>query len=258
MAYYDQHMHTYFSPDSDESFEHYLEQTDGIIVTTEHLDYNDSYNGGSDTILAYDQYKEKIAELNTQYGDRVRMGIEIGYTKDSYGQIQEYMKGKTFDVKLLSIHQNGQYDFLLPVIDTLDPQDVMQEYFSLCIEAINHFDDANVFAHFDYGIRRLPVSVKDIQALEPLLNELLSAIINKEMALELNTRSMYEYNNEDIYRYVIGLYQSLGGSRFSLGSDAHSVKKYRYHFEDAVQLLKEMGITEVVQFKNQKAYYEKI
>lgn len=258
MAYYDQHMHTYFSPDSDENFENYLKKTDGIIVTTEHLDYNDSYNGGTDTVLAYDRYKEKIEELNKQYGDRVRRGIEIGYTKESYERIEGYLNGKTFDVKLLSVHQNGQYDFLLPVVDTMAPRDVMQEYFSLCIEAVNHFDDANVFAHFDYGIRRLPVTVKDVKEFEPLLRQFLSVLIQKKMALELNTRSMYEYCNADIYRYVISLYQSLGGSRFSLGSDAHSVAKYRYHFEDAVLLLKEMNVMEVVQFKNQQAYFEKI
>ena len=46
MGYYDQHMHTHFSPDSAESFENYLEQTDGLLVTTEHLDFQDAYNGG--------------------------------------------------------------------------------------------------------------------------------------------------------------------------------------------------------------------
>ena len=42
--------------------------------------------------------------------------------------------------------------------------------------------------------------------------------------------------------------------RFSLGSDAHSTAKYRYRFDDAIQLLKEMDVHEVVQFKQQQAY----
>lgn len=258
MAYYDQHMHTYFSPDSSETFENYLELTDGILITTEHLDFEDAYNGGVDTVLNYEKYAAKVAELNSRYNGRIRKGIEIGYTPASYSRIGEYLKGKSFDVKLLSVHQNGTYDFLMPIVDTMDSRSVMQEYFTLCVEAVQRVEGANVFAHFDYGIRRLPVTVSDLREFEPLLKQLLSGILAKEMALELNTRSMYEYGNVELYRYVIGLYQEMGGTRFSLGSDAHSTVKYRYHFEDAVQLLKEMGVTSVVQFQNQEAYFEEI
>ena len=35
----DNHLHTYFSYDSDTDFRDYLEHYDGEIVTTEHLDY---------------------------------------------------------------------------------------------------------------------------------------------------------------------------------------------------------------------------
>lgn len=258
LAYYDQHMHTYFSPDSSETFEHYLEVTDGIVVTTEHLDFQDAYNDGTDTVPDYEAYSAKIQELNEHYGGRIRKGIEIGYTRESYEQIQSYLEGKDFDVKLLSVHQNGAYDFLMPIIDTMDPREVMQEYFALCLEAVQRVEGANVFAHFDYGIRRLSVSVTDLEEFAPVLKTLLETIIKKEMALELNTRSMYEYHNAELYRYVISLYLGLGGTRFSLGSDAHSTVKYRYHFEDAIQLLKGMGVTEVVQFQNQEGYFEKI
>ena len=78
------------------------------------------------------------------------------------------------------------------------------------------------------------------------------------MALELNTRSMYEYQNADLYRYLIGLYIEMGGTRFSIGSDAHSIHKYRYHFDDAIALLREFGVTGLTQFKDRIAYIEPI
>lgn len=252
MNYYDQHMHTHFSPDSSEKFENYLEQTDGVIVTTEHLDFNDPYNDGTDTVLDYDAYIEEIEGLNLQYGGRIRRGIEVGYTRESFPQIQSYLEGKSFDVVLLSVHQNGEYDYLMPVVYTKNPKDVMNEYYDLCLEAVRNVDQANVFAHFDYGIRRLGVSVEELKEFEPQLTELLKEIIRKKMALELNTRSMYEYGNVDLYRYVIQLYLQLGGTRFSLGSDAHSTDKYRYHFEDAAALLRENGVISVVQYRNQE------
>lgn len=258
MGYYDQHMHTHFSPDSAESFENYLEQTDGLLVTTEHLDFHDAYNGGVDTVLDYAAYSDKIDALNAIHDGRIRRGIEVGYTPESHARIMSYLEGKTFDVILLSVHQNGRYDYLQPIIDEMDPKAVMQEYFQLCTEAVRQVDGANIFAHFDYGIRRLPVTVDDLREFEPLLKGLLNAIMAKEMALELNTRSMYEYNNADLYRYMIGLYLEMGGSRFSLGSDAHSIQKYRYHFDDAIALLHELGVTELTLFKNKMAYTEKI
>jgi histidinol-phosphatase (PHP family) len=258
LGYYDQHMHTHFSPDSAESFENYLEQTDSLLVTTEHLDFHDAYNNGVDTILDYAAYSDKIDALNVIHDGRIRRGIEVGYTPASHAQIAAYLEGKAFDVILLSVHQNGRYDYLQPIIDEMDPKAVMQEYFALCTESVRQVDGANVFAHFDYGIRRLPVTVSDLQEFEPALKELLDAILAKEMALELNTRSMYEYKNADLYRYMIGLYLEMGGSRFSLGSDAHSIKKYRYHFDDAIALLRELGVTGLTQFKDRIAYTEKI
>lgn len=39
MRYYDQHLHTYFSPDSRETFENYLNLTDLPLISTEHLDF---------------------------------------------------------------------------------------------------------------------------------------------------------------------------------------------------------------------------
>lgn len=258
MGYYDQHMHTHFSPDSAESFENYLKQTEGILVTTEHLDFHDAYNGGVDTVLDYAAYSEKIDALNAIHDGRIRRGIEVGYTPESHAQITSYLEGKSFDVILLSVHQNGRYDYLQPIIDEMDPKAVMQEYFELCTEAVRQVDGANVFAHFDYGIRRLPVKVEDLREFEPALRALLDEILAKEMALELNTRSMYEYKNADLYRYMIGLYLEMGGTRFSLGSDAHSIKKYRYHFEDAITLLRELGVNELTLFKNQQAYTETI
>ena len=258
LGYYDQHMHTHFSPDSAESFENYLEQTDGLLVTTEHLDFHDAYNGGVDTVLDYAAYSDKIDALNAIHDGRIRRGIEVGYTPESHARIMSYLEGKTFDVILLSVHQNGRYDYLQPIIDEMDPKAVMQEYFQLCTEAVRQVDGANIFAHFDYGIRRLPVTVEDLREFEPLLKGLLNAIMAKKMALELNTRSMYEYNKADLYRYMIGLYLEMGGSSFSLGSDAHSIQKYRYHFDDAIALLHELGVTELTLFKNKMAYTDKI
>jgi histidinol-phosphatase (PHP family) len=252
MTIYDQHMHTYFSPDSSETFEKYLKQTKGQIVTTEHLDFDDRFMGGKDTILDYEEYDKIIAQLNKQYDNRIRKGIEIGYTKDSHTQILEYLEGKDFDVQLLSVHQNGEYDFLQPVVKEKDVQDVMNEYFPLLLEALDQFPVANVLAHFDYGIRLFDVSLKELQEHQSILERVLQKVIDKNMAFELNTRSMYQYGNVVLYEQMITWYLELGGKFFSLGSDAHSIDYYGFHFEDAIALLEKHGVSSVVIFDKQQ------
>lgn len=252
MVIYDQHMHTYFSPDASETFEAYLKQTTGPIVTTEHLDFNDCYNGGQDTVLNYDDYSNRIDQLNTKYDNRIRKGIEIGYTKDSHQQITDYLKGKKFDVQLLSVHQNGEYDFLQPVVKEKEAQDVMDEYFSLLLEALENFPTANVLSHFDYGIRLFDVSVEDLQDYQEVLKAVLQKVIDNKMAFELNTRSMYQYGNVALYEQMISWYLALGGSSFSLGSDAHSIDYYGFYFGETMTLLEKYNISKVTVFEQQK------
>ena len=252
MAIYDQHMHTYFSPDASETFENYLKQTSGSIVTTEHLDFQDCFMGGHDTLLDYEKYSKTIDELNKQYTNRIRKGIEIGYTKESHQQIQDYLEGKEFDVQLLSVHQNGIYDFLQPIVKEKNVQDVMDEYFPLLLEAVESFTTANVLSHFDYGIRLFEVTVEELQEHQSILKKVLQAVIDKHMAFELNTRSMYQYGNVDLYEQMITWYLELGGSSFSLGSDAHSIAYYGFHFDEAIALLEKHGVSTVTVFEQQK------
>lgn len=252
MTIYDQHMHTYFSPDSSEIMEEYLKQAKGQIVTTEHLDFDDRFMGGKDTILDYEKYCKTVEKLNKQYDNRVRKGIEIGYTKDSHTQILDYLEGKDFDVQLLSVHQNGEYDFLQPTVKEKDVQDVMNEYFPLLLEALEQFPGANVLAHFDYGIRLFDVSLRELQGHQPILKQVLQKVIEKNMAFELNTRSMYQYGNVELYEQMITWYLELGGKSFSLGSDAHSIDYYGFYFENAITLLEEHGVSSVVVFDKQQ------
>lgn len=252
MVIYDQHMHTDFSPDSSETFEEYLKQTTGPIVTTEHLDFNDCYNNGQDTVLDYAAYSDQINQLNKQHNNRIRKGIEIGYTKDSHQQITDYLTGKEFDVQLLSVHQNGTYDFLQPIVKEKDVHNVMTEYFQLLLEALDSFQTANVLSHFDYGIRLFDVSVEDLKKYEPILKAVLKKIIENGMSLELNTRSMYQYGNVNLYEQMIRWYLEVGGKSFSLGSDAHAIAYYGFHFDEAILLLKKYDVSTVTVFEQQR------
>lgn len=256
MRYYDQHLHTYFSPDSSEDFENYLRQSDVPFVSTEHLDLFSPYQRADDVIPDYEGYSEKVDQLNEIYDNRLLKGIEIGFTYPDRQRIESLVKDKDYDIKLLSIHHNGRHGFMTLNHDTKDLQTHLGEYFSLMLEGVKNASYANVLAHFDFGLRGYDdVSVEDLYPSEKVLTEIFKTMIDQEQALELNTRSMYRYDNDHLYDYAIELYQSLGGKMFTVSSDAHVASDYQLHFEDAFKKLRDHQVTQLVIFNKAEPTY---
>ena len=117
--YYDQHLHTHFSYDSQANFIDYLENSTGYVVTTEHFDVANPVTGQTDA-PDYGQYASEIAQLNRDYGNRVLKGIEIGYYQPKEAEIVSYLADKAYDLKLLSVHHNGEFDYLDDYVADMD------------------------------------------------------------------------------------------------------------------------------------------
>ncbi|UUX34212.1 PHP domain-containing protein [Fundicoccus culcitae] len=253
MEYYDQHMHTFFSPDSTEKFENYLKQTDNYVVTTEHLDYYTNYPQSSDVILYYASYSNHIDELNRSYNNRLLKGIEVGYTKTDRQAILDYLSDKSFDIILLSIHQNGNHGFMTLNHDTKPIAEHLEQYFSIMLEGVKFATFANVLAHFDFGLRGYdPVHVEDLIPFESVLKEIFTVMIENNQAFELNTRSMYRYHDVHLYDYAIEVYQSVGGKLFTVSSDAHVAADYRLEFDAAFELLRKHEVKQLVVYQKQQ------
>lgn len=248
MEYYDQHLHTHFSYDSNTDFEDYLTNYEGFVVTTEHFDLANPVTK-TDDIPDYETYSQTIDALNRKYGNRVLKGIEIGYIASEKERILEYLTDKDYDLKLLSVHHNGSFDYLDDEVKEMDPAIVIPQYFAQLSEALDVVK-ADVFAHFDYGFRVFGLSVAEFQAYEALFLPILDKVIDKKLAFELNAKSAYLYNNLALYDYVIDLYQSRGGTLFSIGSDGHYLEHFRFHFDDLFALLRQKGVTELALYQN--------
>ena len=238
----DNHLHTHFSYDSEAQFEDYLTHYDGDIVTTEHYDLSNPYTK-QDDVPDYDAYSREIAELNRKYGNRIKKGIEIGYYEPREDDIIAYLADKDFDLKLLSVHHTGTNDYLDDAVADMDKAKIIQEYLDKLEYAIGRVD-ADVLAHFDYGFRIFDMTVEDLKVYEPQLKRIFQKMIDHDLAFELNSKSMYLYHNEDLYRYALGLVKELGGHKYSIGSDGHRLEHFRLYFDKIQQLLEEFGIKE--------------
>lgn len=256
---FDQHVHSNFSFDSNEDLENYINVSNkNDIVTTEHLDFANPIINYEDSSINYLKYIEEIDSLNKKYSNKFFSGIEIGYTPNSEKRIEDFLKNKNFNLKLLSIHQNGLYDYMCVNKKLISLEALIQEYFEQMIQALESSIEFNVLAHFEYGIRIVDISVTDFDSLaSKFLNKIIELIVKKEIAFEVNTKSMYKYKKENLYSYMIEKYLKKGGKLFTLGSDAHNIKDYAYKFDEARKFLLARNVKEIILFKD-KIKMEKI
>ena len=234
------HLHTHFSYDSETQFEDYLTHYDGDIVTTEHYDLSNPYTK-QDDVPDYDAYSREIAELNRKYGNRIKKGIEIGYYELREDDIIAYLADKNYDLKLLSVHHNGTNDYLDDEVVDMEKAEIIQEYLDKLEYAIGRVD-ADVLAHFDYGFRIFDMTVEDLKVYEPQLKRIFQKMIDHDLAFELNSKSMYLYGKEELYRYALSLVKELGCHKYSIGSDGHKLEHFRLAFDKIQALLDEFSI----------------
>ena len=249
---FDQHVHSSYSFDSNENLENYINVSDNNdIITTEHLDFENPIINYKDSSIDYLKYVGQIKNLNKKYSNKFFSGIEIGYTQKSEKKIEDFLKNKNFNLKLLSIHQNGNYDYMCVNKKLISLEVLIQEYFEQMIQALESLIEVNVLAHFEYGLRMIDISVTDFDNLASVfLNKIIELIVKKEIAFEVNTKSMYKYKKENLYSYMIEKYLKKGGKLFTLGSDAHNIKDYAYKFDEATKFLLNKNIKEIILFKD--------
>ena len=249
---FDQHVHSSFSFDSNEDLENYINVSNNSdIITTEHLDFENPIINYKDSSIDYLKYVGQIKNLNKKYSNKFFLGIEIGYTPNSEKRIEDFLKDKNFNLKLLSIHQNGNYDYMCVNKKLISLEVLIQEYFEQMIQALESSIEFNVLAHFEYGLRMIDISVIEFDNLASVfLNKIIELIVKKEIAFEVNTKSMYKYKKENLYNYMIEKYIKKGGRLFTLGSDAHNIKEYAYKFDEAKNFLLSKNIKEIILFKD--------
>ena len=249
---FDQHVHSSFSFDSNENLENYINVcNENDMITTEHLDFENPIINYEDSSIDYLKYIEEIESLNAKYLNKFFSGIEIGYTPNSEKRIEDFLKDKKFNLKLLSIHQNGIYDYMCVNKKIIRLEILVKEYFELMIQALESSIEFNVLAHFEYGLRIIDISVIEFDNLASVfLNKLIELIVKKEIAFEVNTKSMYKYKKENLYNYMIEKYIKKGGRLFTLGSDAHNIREYAYKFDEVKKFLLSKNIKEIILFKD--------
>lgn len=258
MKLFDCHLHSSLSFDSDEPMENYVKQAvadgDEYFITTEHADLESHIYNGEDILADIELQQHIVADLNSRYPIRVLLGIEVGWRRSIHQRDMDIVKKYPFDMVILSIHETEDYDVAMPEYGQgRQIDDCYNEYLDCIINAIDAFDDFDTFAHVDYVLRY--IGHTDLSKHREKLTQIFTMLIEKGKALEINTRMINQPQGRQGIEYIISLYTSLGGRKFTLGSDAHHVTKYKSGFEDAKALLKKYGISSVCLYIGRKEHY---
>lgn len=95
--------------------------------------------------------------------------------------------------------------------------------------------------------------------IKDILTDIFKVIIPKGKGIEINTSSWhYGLSDTTPSKDILKLYRSLGGKIITIGSDAHKPEYIGDHFKEAIDVLKELGFTEVFTFENHRPILHKI
>ena len=178
----------------------------------------------------------------------VRIGLEVEYRPNEEGRIKHLIEQFPFDFVIGSVHEiNGwAFDFPGEELNHLkkEADTLYREYFEVVTRAassglfttIGHFDLIKIF-----GVR------PRTDILE-LADEALTVVAEHGLALEVNTNGRYkpvqEFYPEQRLREEI----LRRGIDFTLGSDAHCAEVVGRDIDEAIQLLRQIGVHSVVGF----------
>jgi histidinol-phosphatase (PHP family) len=124
----------------------------------------------------------------------------------------------------------------------------------MTLQAIQYITDFDALGHLDYIIRYLPsksaVNAKDYKE---WIMPILQCLVDMDKALEMNT-SGYKRGlgmpNPDIE--ILKWYLELGGTKVTVGSDAHSPEYLGDHFDTLEELLKKNGLHHYTMYRGRK------
>lgn len=253
MKFYDTHMHSHLSFDSFESPKCYMNEKTEFITFTEHLDLENTANGGQDDIPDFEEHLTWRETFNNEYQVNLLMGVEIGYVPSHQKRLEKILEPYHFDLKLLSVHQNNDYDYMDEATGEA-PEVMINNYLNQLLEALDQMDNCQIMTHFDYGFRIHHLTADELGPYEGKLMRIFEKCAQQGLAFELNSKSLWKYNNRDLYEWAIPRFQSVGGNLFSLGSDAHKADEHFMNFLDSIELLEQFDVTAVAQYQQQELY----
>ena len=263
----DLHTHTAFSFDGapaatvDAMCESAIEKGLTLLAITDHCDINGEIEGLY-AVLNKDAVLAAVNAAKLKYADRltVLLGIELGQATQYPDEARALLQKYPYDIVLGSLHNlagtpdfyymsNPAPDFPAPQMREMSDADVAALFDRVLEETLDllDFEGIHVLAHLTYMHRYVLQAGKVLHFADftQKLTHVFKKMIQKGVALELNTSTVGRAGITMPTAELLRLYRGCGGQLVSLGSDAHTPDTVAQHFDTAAALLRDCGFTEL-------------
>lgn len=257
----DSHIHTTISHDGKSTVMDYIaaaaDKHVDEITLTEHYD---DYEGIETKLHTLDvsAYAAEYEKIRSATDFPVNFGIEIGLRPECADRTIRMAKHYPFDFIIGSSHITAGKDMAYDpsFFHGLTRREAYMVYFNEVLENIRTYHDIfDVYGHLDYVVRYggYPQKKLDYAEFSEILDEIFRALIRRDKGIEINTSGIrYGLGSFCPNRELLKRYLELGGKIITLGSDAHRAEDLAANFEDAVALLKSLGVKEIAVFRERQ------
>lgn len=267
--YTDCHVHTVFSSDSSTLIPRQIDRAIELgmkrIYITDHQDFDfPEKKYGMSFVFDTQSYFEKLKEIQKAAKGQIEVliGVELGLCPHLVDKLKTYTASYPFDYVIGSVHIVRDIDPYYPEFyKDRTEKEAYLEYFETMLENVKLHHDFDALGHLDYVVRYGPNTNKyySYSAYSDVIDEILKVIIEKQIALEVNTAGIkYGLGHTNPHPDVIKRYLELGGEMIVLGSDAHEPKHLGYAFSEMKDFLTSCGVKYLTNFKKRKPEIIKI
>lgn len=259
----DTHTHTLFSFDGhvplSALIQAAIERGVTHLAITDHCDYDVPHypNLAQFPPLRVDAYYHSLCKAKEEFAGKIELsaGIELSYDVSSIAENIEVANKYKWDYILNSVHiLDGEDPYVRSFYDGKEKEKVYTRYLRLLIESVHAQYPYDTISHPAYLARTAPYDDKVIRYSDysKLYDELLSAIIERDKCLEVNSHTKYldwhTVNDIEVYR----TYYRLGGRKLTYGSDAHVVERLLDRYQLISSLMKDIGFEYWTYYRNGK------
>lgn len=219
-----------------------------------------SYNDYSMDLQEFPSYKREVNQLKKIFNSKidVKLGAEVDYLKAEESTLRKNLASEDVDYLMGVIHLLDNW-----IID--DPRNT-HKYLEYDLNAFynKYFDEIqnlirsglfDIVGHIDVikKFNHIPE-----EGIERYIMPCLESIADKELCLEVNTSGIDRpvkdtYPGKKFFKIMFDM-----GIQITLGSDAHQPSEVGRHFEVILKLLKNVGYSGLISFKNREKELTKI
>lgn len=190
----------------------------------------------------------------------ITFGIELGEPNHDVAGSRRIMASQQYDYVLLSLHRlRGRDDFIDVDFGAMSAEKIhhtLLDYFAEMMELLQLWDDFDSLAHLTIPLRYMKVKYDidvDIRRYTRQIDAVLRHLVQHDKALEINTSGMRGKLLDTLPpAWVLGRFKELGGTKVTLGSDAHYAPDIGEGIAHAMQLLLDAGFTHFTFFRGRR------